>query len=206
LAQRLHNEAIALVRSGQPREARPKLLAAIRSAGEANVDPRTLKALWQIARDEGDWKTALAAGFRAAVRDPLDFRFADNVVRSLHHCPLEVLVPDSAFEEMPMPVQLPSLSVVIVSQDDERYAAVATQFDKAFAKWPHERIRVKGASSMYDGYARGFAQTQCEIVVFSHDDIRFVVPDFAARLADVMEQADVAGVAGTTKVSGPALL
>ena len=206
LALRLHNEAIALVRSGQPREARPKLLAAIRSVGEANVDPRTLKALWQIALDEGDWKTALAAGFRGAVRDPLDFRFADNVVRSLQHCPLEVLVPDSALLVMPMPVSLPSLSVVIVSQDDERYTAVTAQFDRAFAKWPHERIRVKGATSMYEGYARGFAQTQCEIVVFSHDDIRFVVPDFAARLADVMEQADFTGVAGTTKVSGPALL
>src|SRR6202035_683793 len=59
---------------------------------------------------------------------------------------------------------------------------------------------------MYDGYARGFARCRGDLVVFSHDDIRFAVPDFAARLADVMSEADVAGVAGTTKVSGPALL
>jgi GT2 family glycosyltransferase len=59
---------------------------------------------------------------------------------------------------------------------------------------------------MYDGYARGFAQASGELVVFSHDDIRFAVPDFAARLADTMLDADFAGVAGTTKVSGPALL
>jgi hypothetical protein len=206
LAQRLHNEAIALAQTGRYAEARSTLLAAIRSAGEAEVDPRTLKALWQVARNEGDWKTALAAGFRGAVRDPLDFRFVDSVVRTLHQCPLAALVPDTAFPAMAMPVHPPSLSVVIVSQDDARYAAVGAQFDKAFAVWPHERIRVKGAASMYDGYARGYARARGDIVVFSHDDIRFAVPDFAARLADVMAQADVAGVAGTTRVAGPALL
>jgi len=206
LAQRLHNEAIALVRSRRPAEARVGLLAAIRSAGEAAVDPRTLKALWQLARDEGDWKTALAAGMRAAVRDPLDFRFVDTVVRGLHECPLEVLVPDMGSAVMPMPVHPPSLSVVIVSQDDARYAAVDAQFDEAFAVWPHERIRVKGATSMYDGYAQGFARSRGEIVAFAHDDIRFAIPDFAARLADVMAHADIAGVAGATLVSGPALL
>jgi GT2 family glycosyltransferase len=58
---------------------------------------------------------------------------------------------------------------------------------------------------MYDGYARGFEKSSGDIVVFSHDDIRFAVPDFAARLAEAMSEADFVGVAGTTKVSGPAL-
>ena len=92
------------------------------------------------------------------------------------------LVPDAAFAAMPMPVRPSSLSVVIVSQDDARYAAVDAQFDAAFAVWPHERIRVKGATSMYDGYAQGYARSHGDIVVFAHDDIRFAVPDFAARL------------------------
>ena len=59
---------------------------------------------------------------------------------------------------------------------------------------------------MYYGYARGFARSRGDIVVFSHDDIRFAVEDFSARLADAMATADVVGVAGTTRVSGPALL
>jgi GT2 family glycosyltransferase len=59
---------------------------------------------------------------------------------------------------------------------------------------------------MYDGYARGFARSGGEIVVFSHDDIRFAVPDFAARLAGAMRELDMAGVAGTTRVIAPSLL
>ncbi len=138
-AQRLHNEAVALARAGHSREASDKLLSAIRTAGEANVDPRTLKALWQIARAEGDWKTALAAGFRAAVRNPQDFPFVDAVVRSLHECPPQALLGDSGFRSRPMAVLPPFLSVVVVSRDDERYAAVDAQYEKTFAAWPHER-------------------------------------------------------------------
>jgi Glycosyltransferase like family len=205
LSRQLHNEAVVLARAGRNGEACASLRSAISAAGEAEVDPRTLKALWQIARAEGDWKTALAAGVRASVRDPLDFAFVDKVVRSIHECPLSALVAESAYSSRPMPARAPTLSVVIVSRDDERYASVEAQYMKAFAGWPHERIRIRDATSMYDGYARGFQQSSGEVVVFSHDDIRFAVPDFAARLAETMAETDLAGVAGTTKVSGPAV-
>ena len=204
-AQQLHNEAVTLAREGRRAEARVLLLKVVSSVGEADIDPRTLKALWQLGREDGDWRTALAAGFRAAVRDPLDFAFVDRVVRSLQECPLQALGGAPAAARL-APGRLPSLSVVIVSQDDERHARVDAEFARVFAEWPHERIRVKEASSMYDGYARGFQKCRGDIVVFAHDDIRFATPDFAARLADVMSEADLAGIAGTTKVSGPALL
>ena len=206
LARQLHNEAIALARIDRNREACDKLRSAISAVGEAEVDPRTLKALWQIARADGDWKTALAAGVRAAVRDPLDFPFVHKVARSLREPPLTELAGAPLYRSMQMPVQLPTLSVVIVSRDDQRYSNVDTQYENAFANWPHERIRIRDATSMYDGYARGFEKSSGELVVFSHDDIRFAVPDFAARLAAAIADADLVGVAGTTKVSGPALL
>lgn len=202
----LHNEAIALARGGRGAEACEVLRRAVKIASEHSVDPRTYKALWQIAREQGDWRTALAAGFRGAVRDPLDFPFVDRVVRSLDECPAPVLLDNSVLRPTPMPARTPSLSVIIVSRDDRRYAAVDAEYDRAFGAWPHERIRVKEAASMYEAYARGLAQSTGEVIVFSHDDIGFVLPDFAARLAQVMSVADVAGVAGTTNVSGPALL
>ncbi len=206
LARQLHNEAVALARMGRNREACEKLRSAIRTSGEAEVDPRTLKALWQIARADGDWATALAAGIRASVRDPLDFPFTNKLVRSLHECPIAALAANSAYPSREMPAQPRTLSVIIVSQNDQRYAEVDAQYEKAFADWAHERIRISDAASMYDGYARGFEKSSGDIVVFSHDDIRFAVPDFAARLAETMSAADIVGVAGTTNVSGPALL
>jgi len=206
LARQLHNDAVRLARSGRTREACDKLRSAISAAGEAEVDPRSLKALWQLARADGDWATALAAGIRGTRRDPLDFPFVDKVVRTLHECPLPALVKDRAYASREMPARVPSLSVIIASRDDDRYAAVDAQYEQAFAQWPHERIRVSDARSMYDAYTRGLARSGGELVVFSHDDIRFAVPDIAARLAETMADADLAGVAGTTRVSGPALL
>jgi hypothetical protein len=206
LARQLHNEAVALAQNGRNSEACDKLRGAIRTAGAAQVDARTLKALWQIARSNGDWTTALAAGIRAAIRDPLDFAFVDKVVRSVHESPLAALVANPAHAWRELPARMPTLSVVIVSRDDQRFGEVSAQYESTFAGWPHERVRVRDATSMYDGYARGYAQCSGELVVFSHDDIRFCVPDFAARLVETMAEADVAGVAGTTKVSGPAVL
>jgi Glycosyltransferase like family len=205
-ALKFHNEAVALARTGRVGDACATLRDAIKAAGEDDVDPRTFKALWQLARAEGDWPTALAAGMRGAIRDPLDFPFVDKVVRSLHECPIAAVQPNAAIASPGLADPRPSLSVIIVSRDDRRYTAVDAQYETTFAGWPHERIRVSDAVSMYDGYARGFRQSSGDIVVFSHDDIRFAVPDFAARLAQSMQEADFVGVAGTTKVSGPALL
>jgi len=201
-----HNEGVRLAKAGELASAASSLRRAIAIAGTADVDPRTLKALWQVAIDDGDWRTGIAAGIRAATRDPLDFPFVHDAVRSLARCPRRALIPDGHSPALPLPARLPTLSVVLVSEQDSRFESANAEFARAFADWPHERIRVKGARSMYDGYARGWAQSSGEIVVFSHDDIRFAVPDFAARFADAMEHADVVGIAGTTRLSGPALL
>jgi len=201
-----HNEAIRLAQDGAIAAAIVRLREAVALAGADRVDPRTPKALWRLAQDAGDWPAAIAAGMLAATRDPLDSRFVHGVVRSLARCPREALLPAGGFPWLPLPAILPRLSVVLVSRDAARFAAVEAEYERAFAHWPHERIRIADARSMYDGYARGFAQSSGEIVVFSHDDIRFAVPDAAARLARALADADLVGVAGTTRVSGPALL
>ena len=201
-----HNDGIALAAAGDVAGAIAKLHAAIGLAGRDEVDPRTLKALWQLAVRTGEWRTAVAAGMLATTRDAGDHRFVQDVLLSLARCPAAALIPATAPRWLPLPASLPSLSVVIVSADDHRFAAADAEYDRAFAGWPHERIRVADARSMYDGYARGFARSNGEIVVFSHDDLRFAVPDFAARLADAIQEYDMVGVAGTTLVTSPSLL
>ena len=186
-------------------EAIGRLREIVTRVGNEHIDPRSLKALWQLSISIGDWRTGLAAGMIAAQRDPMDARFSNDVVQSLARCPAEAL-PPAELVKLPSPSALPSLSVILVSRDDARHAAVSAEYDRAFAHWPHERIRIPDARSMYDGYARGFAASHGELVIFSHDDIRFAVPDFAARLADAFGGADVIGVAGSTQVIGPTLL
>lgn len=200
-----HNEGVALARAGELAAATARLRSAVEIAGPEDIDPRTLKALWQVAIESGDWPSGIAAGVQASIRDPGDYPFVRNALLSLARCPGSALLSDGR-PDSPLPATPPALSVVIVSADDRRFAAVDAEYERAFARWPHERIRISDAHSMYDGYARGFAGSSGEIIVFSHDDIRFAVPDFAARLAGAMKHSDMVGVAGTTRVAGPALL
>lgn len=198
-----HNAAMRLAQARQFDAAKERLLEAISLVGTSSVDVRTLKALWEVAIAGGDWRTGLAAGMLAAQRDPSDRGFGRHVFQSLERCPAEHLCPDLVAPTVPLPADLPGLSVVLVSRDDARFRAVDAQYAQAFANWPHERIRIADARSMYDGYARGFAASRGEWVIFSHDDIQFAAPDFAARLARNIPEADIVGVVGTTLVSGP---
>jgi len=205
-ATKAHNQGVRCAQAGDYKLAILHLRDAVQVAGTDAVDIRTLKALWDTAVNSGDWKAGIAAGILAATRDPSDAAFIHKVVLSLARCPRAELISEEDHAAVLMPSALPSLSVVLVSVDDARYASVSVEYERAFSDWPHECIRIKGARSMYDGYARGYAQARGEIVIFSHDDIRFAVADFAARLARAMTESDMVGIAGTTRVSGPALL
>src|SRR5689334_3449801 len=96
------------------------------------------------------------------------------------------------------------ISVIICSIDDKRFAAVEAMYRALLASTPFEIIRIKGATSLADGYNHGSGLAKGELVVFSHDDIEILSPDFAAGLLEHMEQFDVLGVVGTTKLVAPA--
>jgi len=106
---------------------------------------------------------------------------------------------------VPLPAGAPSLSFVVCSIDAAKYAAVAATIARCFAGVAHELIRIDDARSLCEGYARGFARTAGDAVVFCHDDIDLLAPDAAARLVAHLARFDVVGVAGTTHVTGPAV-
>ncbi len=198
----LHNQAVAEFRAGRLPAARTHLVRATRLVGSAAVDVRVLKSLWQCCLHLQDWTTALAAGVAASRRDPLDFALADRLLKALHACPVSLLAPGPPA----LPAQpRPTLAVVIVSRDDARFAGAAREFGAALGAWPHEIIRAKGAASMYEGYAHGLQRTRADVVVFAHDDVGIAISDFAVRLHASIADADLVGVAGTTRVSGPSL-
>jgi len=204
LAARLCTQAEAQLRRRRTLDASALLRAACHAEPDSVPGQRALRLLWQTARATGDWPTALAAAVRAARSAPLAFPVVHAAL-----CTLGEAVAAGwrgAPPRMPMPAVLPLLSIVVVSRDDARFAAFDAQCAQAFATWPHERIRIADAGSMYDGYARGFARSRGGVVAFAHDDTRVAGAHFAARLADALQSADVVGVAGATRVTSPALL
>lgn len=98
-----------------------------------------------------------------------------------------------------------SFSFIVCSIDDAKFASVsrtiATRFDASDA----EVIRIDDARSLCEGYARGLARARGEAIVFCHDDIDLLAPDAAQRLAHHLTHHDLVGVAGTTRVTGPAV-
>jgi hypothetical protein len=101
---------------------------------------------------------------------------------------------------LPTWLRRPSLSVIICSIDDRRFATVAANYAQRLGDWPYELIRIDDARSLAEGYNRGIARSSGELLIFSHDDIEILTPDFRDRLLGHMQSFDLIGVAGTSRL------
>ena len=63
-----------------------------------------------------------------------------------------------------------------------------------------EIIGIHDARSLAEGYNRGIAQSRGARLILSHDDIEILTPDFAARIDRHLDDYDLIGIAGTTRL------
>jgi GT2 family glycosyltransferase len=96
------------------------------------------------------------------------------------------------------------ISVIICSIDEAKFAAVDATYRRLLSGGAFEIIRIADARSMCEGYNRGVGQSRGEVIIFSHDDIEIHARDFRDKLLGHLDRCDVAGVAGTTLLAGPA--
>jgi GT2 family glycosyltransferase len=96
------------------------------------------------------------------------------------------------------------VSVIVPSITPEKFARVSANFQAALAGVDYEIVGIHDARSMCEACNRGARRARGDILVFAHDDIEIASPDFAARLLDRMETHDVLGIAGTSRIVGPA--
>jgi GT2 family glycosyltransferase len=95
------------------------------------------------------------------------------------------------------------VSVIICSITPDRFRKVCENYRSLLRDVPHEIVGIHDARSLCEGYNRGARQARGEVLVFSHDDVEIVSPDFAARLLGHLRRHDLVGIAGTTRlVSG----
>lgn len=94
----------------------------------------------------------------------------------------------------------PQLSIIICSIDEGRYANVSANLQRHLGGISHEFIRIRDARSLAEGYNRGMDLGRGELLIFCHDDIEVLQPDFLRRLLGHLERCDVVGVAGTTRL------
>jgi tetratricopeptide (TPR) repeat protein len=176
----------------------------------ADAFERFAELLSAAPRTDDAWSefadAARACGREAEARALCIRAFDAHPTASLTLLALLSLTPDT-------PAQAPtatepalprfSLSVITCSNDDAQFAAMAASYGRALTGWPHEIVRIADATSLAGGFARGLARATGEVVVFTHDDVEILAPDFGTRLARRLNECDVLGVAGATRATGP---
>ncbi len=98
----------------------------------------------------------------------------------------------------------PRFSFAICSIDSRKFQQVSSNLARLFAGIPIEIVGIHDARSLAEGYNRAIQVARGEHIIFCHDDIRIISPDFAERVRRHFERFDLFGVAGTTKLVGGA--
>ncbi|MCL4760200.1 MAG: hypothetical protein KJ018_00160 [Burkholderiales bacterium] len=102
------------------------------------------------------------------------------------------------------PAAAPACAVVVCSNRPARFARAVAAYRRALAGVPLQIVGIHDARSLCEGFLRGLRASRGDVVLLSHDDVDILAPDFAARLFGALARFDVVGVAGATRLTGPA--
>lgn len=93
------------------------------------------------------------------------------------------------------------ISIIICSVDEGKFAAISSNLAERLEGESYEIIGIHDAKSLCEGYNRGARQSFGSILIFCHDDIEIVSPDFKEKIRSHLRQYDVVGVAGTSRLA-----
>lgn len=139
----------------------------------------------------------------AALRQVLALRPADDPLSACWRAIEPVLREDGSLPSVPAVVDQARISVIICSRDEARWDAVRAEYEQALAGGWFELIRIPDARSLSEGYNRGWELARGDVLIFSHDDLRLLAPDFRPELLAAVQAFDLVGVAGATRLDGP---
>lgn len=92
------------------------------------------------------------------------------------------------------------ISIIICSVNPEKFKKITLNYADLMGDEPFEIIGIHDAKSLCEGYNRGIRESAGDFLIFSHDDIEILSPDFLTRLKIHLNNFDVVGLAGTDMV------
>ncbi len=92
------------------------------------------------------------------------------------------------------------ISLVICTITPKKLQAVLGMFRTALGQEPWELHGVHHPRSIAEGYNQVVPRLRGDIVIFCHDDIIVLNPDFPQRLKEHLRRFDIVGVAGTRRM------
>jgi hypothetical protein len=153
------------------------------------------------ARKAGDLLGAAQAFAAAATADPREFGAMQGCV----DCVAEHVrsAPPRAFEPAVPSISVP-FSIVFCSPDTARLEAARERL--ALLEDEVELLPILAPRSLAGAYNEAAHAATHEHIVFVHDDVELVSPAPLAALAHALREADVVGLAGSARATGPAVL
>lgn len=185
--------------------------AGARAAFDAalGLDPGNAAAAFNLALAEADLGNDARADallHRVARADPLDFDATQLLVQRVASRTEKLASgPGEAPAQGPC-VELGRVSVGFCSIDAAREARARASLAAALGATPHEIIVIRDARSLSEALNRILDQARGDTVVLCHDDIEVISPRLDHALERALREADIVGVAGSQRVSGPAVL
>lgn len=92
------------------------------------------------------------------------------------------------------------ISIITCTRDPVKFERLRRCYENALRSEPCQMIGIPDAASVAEGYNRGVARSKGETIIFSHDDIQLLSPDFEHRMAEHLRSFDLLGIAGATKL------
>ena len=152
-----------------------------------------------------DWPEAARSFLRAFAAQPMLFDAGQQVVDTVAQWASD----DPEADDGPAPGtaaldRAPSIGVVVCSVETDKFERVRALYHRLLAGVPHQILGIHDARSLCEAYNRALRAVRGDIVIFSHDDVDILAPDFAGCLVAALARFDVVGVAGATRAAGPA--
>lgn len=105
---------------------------------------------------------------------------------------------DRAFA--PSDAGCPLISIIICSINPRNFETITAHYSQLLAGERYEIIGIHDAKSLCEGYNRGVRRAAGDIIIFSHDDIEILTPDFALRLKRHLATHHVVGACGASRL------
>lgn len=111
--------------------------------------------------------------------------------------------PEPAATEADAALPRTAVSVIVCSRDEAKLAEVSQHYRGLLGEEGVEIVAIRDARSLCEGYNRGVRASTGDLLIFSHDDVEVLAPDLGEQLRRYLDQYDVIGVAGTTRLIEP---
>lgn len=172
------------------------------------LDSRNVAAMFNLALAAdaaGDAGRAIDLLGNVVREDPMDFEaaqlLADKVAAAVRN-----ERPGTARGMASGAPALRSVTVGFCTVDDRRAQRARASISAALGNVAVEFIVIRDARSLAEAFNRILSCASGESVVLCHDDIEVLSPRLDLAIARALESFDIAGVAGSDRVSGPAVL